>query len=99
MMRRLDFIAMASAPIVRLLALIVLPSITMGASCGAEQSDLTRRASFDLSCPEAQLRTIDLGGGTQGVQGCGKKATYVEKCDGQPGYIGTSCGWVLNGAR
>ena len=66
------------------------------ASFGANQADLGRRASFDLNCPEGQIRTVDLGGGSQGVEGCGKRATYVEKCDGQPGYMGTTCGWVLN---
>lgn len=85
--------------VLRGLSLIFLPMATMGASCGAQQSDLTRRASFDLNCPEAQLQTVDLGSGTQGVEGCGQKATYVEKCDGQPGHFGTTCGWVLNGKR
>ena len=66
------------------------------ASFAADQSDLTRRAAFDLSCPEGQLRTVDLGGGTQGVMGCGMKATYVEKCNGQRGHMGTTCGWELN---
>lgn len=40
------------------------------------QSGGTKRASFDLQCPEGQLQSVDLGGGTIGVTGCGKRAVY-----------------------
>jgi hypothetical protein len=68
----------------------------MGAMCAAQESDLLKRASFDLSCPESSIQTVDLGTDTKGVQGCGKKATYVERCNGQRGNMLTTCSWVLN---
>jgi hypothetical protein len=40
-----------------------------------------------LDCPENQLRAIDLGFGTVGVEGCGKKAIYK---------FATGAGWVNN---
>ncbi len=44
------------------------------------------RAPFDLSCDTKQLSTKVLGTNTVGVEGCGKKATYIL----------TMRGWVLN---
>ena len=42
---------------------------------------LRQRAAFDLGCPEAELTLVPLADGdlpaSQGVTGCGKKATYV----------------------
>ncbi len=35
------------------------------------------RAAFDLSCSKDNLNIIKLGGGSYGVRGCGKQATYV----------------------
>lgn len=34
------------------------------------------RAEYELECPESQLEVTDLGAGTIGVAGCGKKAVY-----------------------
>jgi len=53
------------------------------------------RASFDLSCPAAQLSVHHLGSNTVGIEGCDKKAVYVSTalCGGG----GCSFkGWVMN---
>lgn len=46
------------------------------------------RAPFELSCDRSSLSTKVLGTNTVGVEGCGKKATYVL----------TMKGWVMNTA-
>ncbi|NOU32675.1 MAG: hypothetical protein HOO96_32625 [Polyangiaceae bacterium] len=49
---------------------------------------LKERAAFDLQCPKEQLTTAELGSmATQGVSGCGKRATYVQAPSGQ---------WIMN---
>ncbi|MBN9162400.1 MAG: hypothetical protein J0I07_15675 [Myxococcales bacterium] len=45
------------------------------------------RAAYELGCPEPQLEVADLGEGTIGVAGCGKKAVYK---------WAYSAGWVNN---
>ncbi|MEO7729358.1 MAG: hypothetical protein ABIY55_00160 [Kofleriaceae bacterium] len=64
----------------------------------ATATQLTSRASFDLSCPSGTLRYKRIDDRTQGVLGCGKRAIYVENCDGPRDRMQTSCTWVLNGA-
>jgi hypothetical protein len=59
--------------------------------CGPSQSQLTRRASFDLSCPETQLQVTKIDKSTRGVRGCGQQATYVKSCSVDP-----SCTWLLD---
>ncbi len=55
------------------------------------KSTLSKRASFDMSCPEAQLTFACLGAGqpceSVGVSGCEKKATYL--------FVDNSA-WVMN---
>lgn len=46
--------------------------------------------------PSEQLRVVELDSRTRGVQGCGKKATYVETCDGPKQAAMTECTWVMN---
>jgi hypothetical protein len=46
--------------------------------CGATQQHLKTRASIDLQCTEAQLNVMAIDSGTRQVQGCGKRAIYVE---------------------
>ncbi|MBK6684535.1 MAG: hypothetical protein IPG45_08675 [Deltaproteobacteria bacterium] len=80
---------------------LVLLAILLG-GCAASLrkdrvADLRQRAAFDLSCPFDQLVVIPLdeaakehGGGTTGVSGCGRQATYL-----WDGYTGN---WVMNSA-
>ncbi len=35
-----------------------------------------KRAAFELQCPEEQLQLVELGDGTVGVTGCGRRAVY-----------------------
>lgn len=79
----------------------VLAVLTVSAACASYRHVLFRRAAFDLNCPEESLVMHDLGGGTRGIAGCGKRATYVQRCDPPHGYVGgayvgTSCGWVMD---
>ena len=62
----------------------------------APPDELPRRAAFDLDCPQSALQTTQLGGETYGVKGCGRRATYVSMCNGQPGHYDTKCQWVMN---
>jgi len=54
---------------------------------------LRSRAAFDLNCPEASLRAVDLGNNTRGVSGCGRRATYLYVCRGT---YQSDCTWVMN---
>lgn len=76
--------------------LLVLGLFT-GCATAATQEQLRRRAAFDLACDEAQLEVVELDPRTRGVQGCGRRATYVEQC--KPcanGYLGCECTWLMN---
>lgn len=44
-----------------------------------------KRAAFELQCPQDQLQAVELGLGTVGVAGCGKRAVY--KYDGYHGWV------------
>ena len=58
---------------------------------------LTKRASFDLQCPEETLETVDLGAGrTYGVRGCSKQATYVAGPGCRFGNPASACQWIMN---
>jgi hypothetical protein len=46
--------------------------------CGATLPQLKTRASIDLECTEAQLAVKQINSGTRQVEGCGKRAMYVE---------------------
>jgi hypothetical protein len=63
----------------------------------ASPADLPARASFDLNCPTTELRQHRLDESTYGVVGCGRRATYVSSCNGQPGDMTTQCRWIMNG--
>jgi hypothetical protein len=73
------------------------------AGCGGalEDEDLTTlktRASFDFDCPKSQIKTVTLDDRTRGVQGCGRRATYVQICQHQ-GMTNEDCTWVLNSGK
>lgn len=67
------------------------------ATTGATGEQLTRRASFDLDCAPGNLRYRRIDSQTQGVVGCGRRATYVETCSRPSQYAEVDCTWVLNG--
>ena len=68
------------------------------ATTGATGQQLTRRASFDLDCAPGDLRYRRIDSQTQGVLGCGRRATYVETCSRPSQYSELECTWVLNGS-
>ena len=58
----------------------------------AAHPHVTRKASYDLRCPEDQLEVTEIDEKTQQVRGCGNSATYVQVC--KPG--GEECTWMAN---
>jgi hypothetical protein len=69
-------------------------------SSGASVGQLRARASFDLSCPSAQLQIANIDDKTRGVAGCGGRNTYVEDCE-REGAFGwkAGCTWIMNATR
>jgi hypothetical protein len=74
---------------------VAVVGLILGA-CAASREQLRTRAAFDLDCPESNVEIVPLDRSSYGVRGCGQKATYVEVCNGQPGYAGTRCTWSLD---
>ena len=67
--------------------LLLIGLLGAGACGGAEGinpdvATIKTRASFDLSCPEDQVRGRWLDDKTMGVTACGQRATYVKLCHG-----------------
>ena len=58
---------------------------------------LVARAASDLDCPKP-LDITPLDEATRIVNGCGRRATYVEICDGPGDSVTRRCTWLLNGA-
>lgn len=60
----------------------------------ANLQQLQVRASFDLSCPPDWLRLYHLDERVKGVEGCGRRLTYVESCE----FVGdeVACMWRLD---
>ncbi len=71
---------------------------TLGVGC-VTRSDLIRRASFDLNCPEERIATTDLGNDTIGVDACGQQVTYVLACEQREWGQCRTGRWVMNNAR
>lgn len=66
------------------IAAVVIGALAAG--CGGEaakralrESEVRRRASFDLDCAEHQLTVVELDERTRGITGCGSRATYVRQ--------------------
>lgn len=78
---------------------LAVTSLLGATGCRAEAThdQLSRRASFDFGCAARDLRFTAIDERTSGVEGCGKRATYVETCDGPRTNTNTTCTWVLNG--
>lgn len=79
-------------------AVLGVAVLTTALSCAASADGnvLIKRASFDLGCPSSQLSWVKIDDRTWGVQGCSKRATYIESCDGPRGNYQTRCTWVMN---
>lgn len=73
------------------LEVIAFTSLALS-GCFTGMSNLKSRASFDFECPEEQLKLTEISSATYGVEGCGRRGTYV--CKSGPA---SSCpDWVLN---
>jgi hypothetical protein len=72
----------------------------LAAGCSGYRDALLRRAAFDLNCPEENLTLHDLGE-ARGIAGCGRRATYVQRCEPPYGhfehqYVSGPCSWVMD---
>lgn len=59
----------------------------------ANVQTLASRAAFDLSCPEGSIEITPIDDRTQGVRGCGQRATYIETCEGTGRQ---RCTWAMD---
>jgi hypothetical protein len=83
--------------VVRGALLVAALVVSLGsAATPATRDQLLARAAFDLDCDRNKIVVVQIDDQTNGVRGCGKRATYVETCDGPKQNENTSCTWVLN---
>lgn len=79
--------------------LLLLALEGCGGAFGDEDlASLKTRASFDFDCPKSQIKTVTIDDRTRGVNGCGRRATYVQVCD-RPSRLEENCTWVLNSGK
>jgi hypothetical protein len=84
------------------LKIILIGVTAIMAGCAyATHAQLLDRASFDLNCPEEQLRIERIDSRTRGVRGCGRQGVYIENC--QTCSVGDNnsqqrcnCTWVVD---
>jgi len=82
----------------RMTLAVVVMGLLAGSGCattGTTEAELRSRASLEMSCPQPQLQLVQLAEQTMGVQGCGRRATYVVRCETRSGL--SECQWVANG--
>jgi len=87
-------------------ALLLIALIGAGACGGADVNvdvaTVKTRASFDLNCPEDEVRGRWLDDNTLGVTACGKRATYVKECHSNvttsplAAAMSEDCRWIMN---
>lgn len=75
-------------------SIVVLLILLLSTSCAIQEKQLgavTKRASFDLNCPQNNLSTTMLNssefGTAVGVTGCGQRATYIVQGSVLNGFI------------
>lgn len=71
--------------------------VASGCYASAKRDHLFRRSALDFNCATSNLRYTDRDARTIDVEGCGKRGTYVETCDGDRYASGTTCTWALAG--
>jgi hypothetical protein len=78
---------------------IAIAVLLLAACAGPHQ--FSRRAAFEMNCPEEELEFVQLERNVYGVTGCGNRATYQHICGAagviQNGYGSTPimrCDWV-----
>lgn len=65
----------------RLRACLVCASLLVGCVTVSEYTAVARQASFDLNCPESDIRVVELNTRTYGATGCNRQGTYSGYCD------------------
>jgi hypothetical protein len=75
----------------RQISALFVVAAALGAGCPAaklHRGTLDSRASFDLRCPQEQLKVTQIDYHTAGVDGCGQRVTYI--------YNDNVDTWVMN---
>ena len=75
---------------------VVACATTPGPSALLENLRLLKRAALDLDCAGGPLITTTLDAKTRVVRGCGRRAIYVQLCDGPENQLMRSCVWARN---
>jgi hypothetical protein len=81
---------------------VVADGFTLNAEAWSDlQGELSRRASFELDCPVADLQftvihtgqhTYDDQASEVGVRGCGRRVLYLRDRRGPSGWVSEGCG-------
>jgi hypothetical protein len=77
--------------------LAVTAASCMPSTNRASLQQLQMRAAFDMACRTELMRTYHVDERTTGVEGCGRRLTYIESCEIIDGI--NRCTWVLDAPR
>lgn len=61
-----------------------------------DEKSLRQRAAFDLHCEAEKLHVQPFDANSFGVEGCGKRMTYVSTCKEREGINAEHCTWIAN---
>jgi hypothetical protein len=78
----------------RQISALFVVAAALGAGCPAaklHRDTLDSRASFDLRCPQEQLKVTEIDYHMAGVDGCGQRTTYIDNQGANS--------WVMNSLR
>lgn len=78
-----------SSPGAVAITLVTLAGCVAPEPARAPIAELAARASLDLQCPMPSLQLLEVDDRVKGVDGCGKRAIYVEVCQDASGR----CAW------
>jgi hypothetical protein len=68
----------------RLVLMLALPFLVSacGSGLGTSRGEIKPKAAFDLDCPASEIQVQDLGSGSFGATGCGRRISYACSVDG-----------------
>ena len=82
--------------VTRVLSGVALAGLAAACATTSDLDNLRKRASFEMNCPEDQIRVSNLDDQDEayGVNACGQRAVYLWHCTGSG--LTEDCKWVLN---